>query len=1226
MFQTFTGSSRRPRQVNLSGRVSNPFAAVGQGQGSQAAVQSAQQERAQRQRERDRLNAARRIQKVWRGHACRRALYDQIRREWDELESRADANSQYASEDDAFLQLQRLLLFINLRNEKDHMRLNRYCNRAMISAYTGGPWPMAYLRLQEAVLGTLGRHLSILSSGTGSADKAGKDGKNAALSVLEDPAVLPSLETLCFLNELIPKEAATKSSLYYRNVAQLTREAFESSVPTTDPSQAQAQQKALEALFRATIEPLNKFHANTEQAYEAFAGYYLGLEVLSSGEAFSCAGTTGKQWLDRLAASLNVKLLAHSVAELVRTSRLDKYELGIESRVRLLGAFIYCHRHAHNFRDAHNYSSQKDFVTVVSNLLSSVADDVSLDTASIGESDDEVSYKKQTVQRMTLNPFLQEQITSLVDEHSIRGLLADRASDSLDDDARELASYALTLIRFFPRRGDEIRMWLYLGSSEVRSTPAIKYFWQAVRATSVVQKISHDSRAAIELLKDKKNTSTHRWQAPTSAEAENARTTKEWQVILIFLELYIFVLKVMDDDEFFSGGNIMDIDSSLRSSRTRENALPLADVRDLTTFLKNLGFTMYFNASEILGDDQRDSSSSGGLREFFRLSSTSNETPEASQQDRKPDQHSIGGITGMSLDYVKGLVTGLLRMVYERDSRRKFLPKDHWLMTSRFDMSGFISAVVEEEENRNRIQEEDDEDAGQETNQDMDGLEILDRQSVIGARRTEQARHLDRLQMQQRKASRKRYLQLVAPRLEILQNMPFFIDFTKRVQIFREFVRLDQMKRRHGRIDPDQWRMLMMHDLHTRDPIERHHAKIRRQHEFDDAFEQFFKLGEALKEPIQITFVDQFDTVEAGIDGGGVTKEFLTSVTSQAFAPSDSGIDLFVENDAHLLYPNPSAVEHQKEVLRDAGIREGSKLWKDTTSDLLARYEFLGRIVGKCLYEGILVDINFAPFFLLKWALTGGTNSAAKESGYRANLNDLRDLDEDLYQGLLKLKNYPGNVEDDLSLYFTITDVIRTDPRTGRQVTVTRELIPNGANTPVTNENRLVYISYVARHRLQIQPHAQTAAFLRGLSTMISPSWLSMFNQSELQTLIGGTSSSIDVQDLRRNTQYGGLYVIGDDGLEHPSVQLFWRVMESLSDDERRAVLKFVTSTPRAPLLGFGSLNPRFSIRDAGHDTSRLPSTSTCVNLLKLPLYKDEQVLREKLLYAVNSGAGFDLS
>lgn len=84
--------------------------------------------------------------------------------------------------------------------------------------------------------------------------------------------------------------------------------------------------------------------------------------------------------------------------------------------------------------------------------------------------------------------------------------------------------------------------------------------------------------------------------------------------------------------------------------------------------------------------------------------------------------------------------------------------------------------------------------------------------------------------------------------------------------------------------------------------------------------------------------------------------------------------------------------------------------------------------------------------------------------------------------------------------------------------------------------------------------------------------------------------------------------------------------MEELREEERRKVLKFVTSTPRAPLLGWGSLNPRFSIRDAGSDEKRLPSTSTCVNLLKLPIYRGKEVLREKLLRAVEAGAGFDLS
>ena len=59
---------------------------------------------------------------------------------------------------------------------------------------------------------------------------------------------------------------------------------------------------------------------------------------------------------------------------------------------------------------------------------------------------------------------------------------------------------------------------------------------------------------------------------------------------------------------------------------------------------------------------------------------------------------------------------------------------------------------------------------------------------------------------------------------------------------------------------------------------------------------------------------------------------------------------------------------------------------------------------------------------------------------------------------------------------------------------------------------------------------------------------------------------------------------------------------------------------------GFKELVPKFAIRDAGRDSERLPTASTCVNLLKLPMYTDERILRAKLLQAINSGAGFDLS
>lgn len=318
-------------------------------------------------------------------------------------------------------------------------------------------------------------------------------------------------------------------------------------------------------------------------------------------------------------------------------------------------------------------------------------------------------------------------------------------------------------------------------------------------------------------------------------------------------------------------------------------------------------------------------------------------------------------------------------------------------MTDWFEMDRFIPAVVAEEENKHKLQESYDTeiDLPENTVDDEDDEVYTD--NLIGTQRTQQVRNFERIKRQQQKALKKKYLESVTPRLEILQNMPFFIPFATRVQIFRELVRLDQVRRR-GTSDADTWRFAMMNS--SSGNIDKHRARVRRESIFDDAYEQFYELGEGLKEPIQIRFVDKFDTVEEGIDGGGVTKEFLTSVTNEAFGPKND-MELFIENDQHLLYPNPSAVDERKHSLTQAGVKEGSAEWNERIRDLLRRYEFLGRIIGKCMYEGILVDIHFAGFFLLKWALTGGSGSATKESNYRANINDLRDLDEDLYQGLV---------------------------------------------------------------------------------------------------------------------------------------------------------------------------------------------------------------------------------
>jgi ubiquitin-protein ligase E3 C len=84
MFPTFTGNSRRPRNVNLSGQKNiNPFAS-GTSKSS-VAVADAAAERRQRQQERERKQAAQRIQRTWRGHKVRRELSSSYRARFDQL-------------------------------------------------------------------------------------------------------------------------------------------------------------------------------------------------------------------------------------------------------------------------------------------------------------------------------------------------------------------------------------------------------------------------------------------------------------------------------------------------------------------------------------------------------------------------------------------------------------------------------------------------------------------------------------------------------------------------------------------------------------------------------------------------------------------------------------------------------------------------------------------------------------------------------------------------------------------------------------------------------------------------------------------------------------------------------------------------------------------------------------------------------------------------------------
>ncbi|XP_010549016.1 PREDICTED: E3 ubiquitin-protein ligase UPL6 [Tarenaya hassleriana] len=400
----------------------------------------------------------------------------------------------------------------------------------------------------------------------------------------------------------------------------------------------------------------------------------------------------------------------------------------------------------------------------------------------------------------------------------------------------------------------------------------------------------------------------------------------------------------------------------------------------------------------------------------------------------------------------------------------------------------------------------------------------------------------------------------------ILKQAPFLIPFTSRVKIFTtQLAAARQSQGSHGIFSRNRFR-------------------IRRDHILEDAYNQMSALSEDdLRGSIRVTFVNELGVEEAGIDGGGIFKDFMENIARAAF---DVQYGLFKETSDHMLYPNPgSGMIHEQH---------------------LQFFHFLGSLLAKAMFEGILVDIPFATFFLSK---------LKQKYNY---LNDLPSLDPELYRHLIFLKHYKGDISE-LELYFVIVN-----NEYGEKTE--EELLPGGKDLRVTNENVITFIHLVSNHRLNFQIRQQSSHFLRGFQQLIQKEWIDMFNEHELQVLISGSLDSLDIEDLRNNANYAGGYHSG-----HYVVDMFWEVLKSFSTENQKKFLKFVTGCSRGPLLGFKYLEPLFCIQRAGGSATdeavdRLPTSATCMNLLKLPPYRSKEQLETKVLYAINAEAGFDLS
>lgn len=302
------------------------------------------------------------------------------------------------------------------------------------------------------------------------------------------------------------------------------------------------------------------------------------------------------------------------------------------------------------------------------------------------------------------------------------------------------------------------------------------------------------------------------------------------------------------------------------------------------------------------------------------------------------------------------------------------------------------------------------------------------------------------------------------------------------------------------------------------------HVKVRRSHIFEDSYAEIMRQSpNDLKKRLMIKFDG-----EDGLDYGGLSREFFFLLSHEMFNPFYCLFE-YSAHDNYTLQINPHS-----------GINP----------EHLGYFKFIGRVVGLAIFHRRFLDAFFIGAFY-KMILKK-----------KVALMDMEGVDAEFHRTL------SWSMEND------ITDVIFStfsveDERFGEKVTV--DLKPGGQDIEVTNENKKEYVELITEWRIQKRVEEQFNAFVAGFHELIPADLVNVFDERELELLIGGIAD-IDVDDWKKHTDYRG-YTESD-----LVVQNFWKVSLLRNSFKQQAMV--LTTSAVHPKLGRRTEVPSPAIRN----------------------------------------------
>ena len=416
--------------------------------------------------------------------------------------------------------------------------------------------------------------------------------------------------------------------------------------------------------------------------------------------------------------------------------------------------------------------------------------------------------------------------------------------------------------------------------------------------------------------------------------------------------------------------------------------------------------------------------------------------------------------------------------------------------------------------------------------------------------------------------------------------------------------------------------------------LQRQKVRVSRERILESAV-KVFDMAPAHKMVLEVEYFNEVGT------GTGPTLEFYTLLSKELTRRS---LGAWRDAPRGETSPDDEPYVHAPHGLFPAPIRPGAPdVAAPKSPGGLTRVELfrlLGRVVGKALQDGRLLDLGLSPAFFR--AAAGRTLAVA----------DVAEIDPELGRTLAQLAvaarrvdalrsagapeaqwravDVAGAAIEDLCLSFVLP---------GDE---SFELRPEGAGTTVDASNLGEYVDAVVDAVVGGGVARQMDAFRSGLSDIMPPAALGVFSEAELDSMLCGQGQAWTPEVLTECVTFDHGYTA-----QSPPIKALMEVLCGYGPQEQRAFLRFVTGAPRLPPGGLAALQPRLTVvckqpsgaaggaGAGGQPISAgttladkdLPSAMTCASYLKLPPYSCVEVLRERLGYAITEGVGsFDLS